>query len=275
MRTFIKYFSLFLFLLTFNVASLQATETKSVVEPISLYETIEFQVFNRTLSSDKETCTATNGSLMPLGALGSSQTMLEYTAPAKSTGCVTGTIVLVENSKVKNLIERDRNFEAHLATMESAKLKESREKIDHDAKVQMLGADNDKGIDWGVVHICIINKGNYLSYRDTRHGDGLPVLVFFYGKDQGEANEDSCPESSYVVVTQSQFTQIFGSVTVLEKAIPSQPVANPFQERTSPAPVLVDEPVGPDDEEVISEEPPAAKPKAKLEKKKKKLKKKK
>lgn len=255
MRTLIQYFSLFLFFLTFNVTSLQAAETKSVVEPISLYETIEFQVFNRTLSSDKETCTATNGSLMPLGVLGSSQTMLEYTAPAKSTGCVTGTIVLVENSKVKNLIERDRNFEAHLATMESAKLKESKEKIDHDAKVQMLGADNDKGIDWGVVHMCTINKGNYLSYRDIRHGDGLPVLVFFYGKDQGESNEDSCPESSYVVVTQSQFNQIFGSVTVLEKAIPSQPMANPFQERAVPVTVTMEEPVDPDDEEEVIEEP--------------------
>lgn len=280
MRTLIKYFSLFLFSLTFNIQLLHAAETKNVVEPIMLYEKIEFQVFNRTLNSDKETCTATNGSLVQLGALGNSQTMLEYIAPAKSTGCVTGTILLVENSKVMTLIERDRNFEAHLSTMESAKEKISKEKIDNDTRVQMLGADNDKDIDWGLVHMCVINKGNYLSYRDIRHGDGLPVMVFFYGKDKGSSNGDSCPENSYVVVTLSQFTQIFGSVTVVENSIPNEPVAISYQSKIVSRSAVADDVVGPDEavdpaEEELSAEEPVVKSKPQPAKtKKKKVKKK-
>lgn len=266
MRSFNKLFPLILIILAFHVLPSFAAETEVTAEPIALYETTEFKVFNRTLSGDKETCEATNGSLFPLGALGTSQTMMEYTSPITVTGCRTGTILLVENARVTVLIEREKNFEAHLLTMKYAELKEVNHTIDRDTRVQMLGADEDKGVDWGVAHLCMIRSGGYLNYRNIIKGNGIPVIVFLYTKGAGSDAQDSCLDNSYIIASQIQFTQILGSIPFNEKKIPVLPavkstrpqaVARPNADEVLPE--SADE-VGPDEEPAI--EKPVAKPKS-------------
>lgn len=266
MRTFTYVFSLILIMLSIQVVPSFAAEGIVNVEPITLYETAVFKVFNRTLSDDKDTCEATNGSLYPLGALGTSQTMMEYTSPITVTGCRTGTILLVENARVTALIEREKNFEAHLLTMKYAELKEVNHSIDRDTRVQMLGADEDKGVDWGVAHLCMIRSGGYLNYRNIIKGNGIPVIVFLYTKGAGSDSQDSCLDNSYIIASQIQFTQIFGSISFNEKKIPALPAVKATKPRAVAEPpadeVIADSPdeVGPEEEPAI--EKPVAKPKS-------------
>jgi|GEM_PF-6295871 len=233
MRTFLKVFPLIAIMAGFYSVPAFAAEKNDVLVVINLHETSEFKVFNRTLNGDKETCEATNGSLFPLGALGTSQMMLEYTAPDKSVGCQTGMVLLADNARVKTLIESDKNYSAHLLFRQLVSVKDPIFTISSDTKVQMFDADNDKDIDWKVVHLCTINKDNYLTHRNITHGDGDPVTAFFYSRGQGTSTDDSCPENSYVAVTQAQYNQIFGKLNVVEKKIPNQPSARSFQTQSA------------------------------------------